>query len=297
MISRQLGGVNTPTVKPNGDFENKKVSPQDEKNKATFQKLIAESNELQKAQQQKLAGASEGGVLNVGESPTDREFRENLEKITGKKMDKMKNKLDKDDYLNLMVTQLKYQDPTKPMENTEMATQLAQFNTVEQLLGMNKLLEQIKNNQNQSQLERLSPLLGKDLKVKTDKILLKSIPAGDEKWMLGATLPQGAKSAAVEIKNDQGKVVRTLIPDGVKSTSASGETRVLWDGRDEMGRKVLPGAYNFSVEAASADGKPLDAQPFVTTKSTGIGGLDKGGHLETPLGFFELKDILSVHTA
>jgi len=41
--------------------------------------------------------------------------------------------LDKDAFLKLMTTQLRYQNPLEPMDNKEMVAQMAQFSSVEQL--------------------------------------------------------------------------------------------------------------------------------------------------------------------
>ncbi|ADY55412.1 flagellar hook capping protein [Syntrophobotulus glycolicus DSM 8271] len=49
--------------------------------------------------------------------------------------------LDKEDFLNLLVTQLKYQDPLNPSDSTEYVSQLAQFSLLEQMTNMNTSLE------------------------------------------------------------------------------------------------------------------------------------------------------------
>ena len=46
--------------------------------------------------------------------------------------------LDKDAFLNLLVTQLRYQDPLNPMEDREFIAQTAQFTTLEQMTNINR---------------------------------------------------------------------------------------------------------------------------------------------------------------
>ena len=47
----------------------------------------------------------------------------------------------RDEFLKLLVAQLKNQDPLNPMDGKDMAAQLAQFSTVEQLIAMNKSMD------------------------------------------------------------------------------------------------------------------------------------------------------------
>ncbi len=51
--------------------------------------------------------------------------------------------MDKDDFLQLYIEQLKNQDPMEPMDSNQMAAQFSQFSTVEQLINMNSTMEQM----------------------------------------------------------------------------------------------------------------------------------------------------------
>lgn len=51
------------------------------------------------------------------------------------------NLLNGDDFMTLLVAQLKNQDPTQPMDPTQFVTQLVQFNSLEQLIGIKRDLD------------------------------------------------------------------------------------------------------------------------------------------------------------
>ncbi len=77
----------------------------------------------------------------------------------------MSRQLDRDAFLKLLVSQLKYQDPTKPMEDREFIAQLAQFSALEQMTNVSKGLEALLYQQEANQA--LS-LIGKQVTVQMD---------------------------------------------------------------------------------------------------------------------------------
>lgn len=69
--------------------------------------------------------------------------------------------LDKDAFLKLLVTELRHQDPTQPMENKEFISQMAQFSALEQMTNVNKSIQTLNKS---SRSGEAYSLLGKQIK-------------------------------------------------------------------------------------------------------------------------------------
>ena len=82
---------------------------------------------------------------------------------------KAKKDMGKDEFLNLLVTQLKYQDPLNPMGGQEFSAQLAQFSSLEQLTNMNTTLTGIKDSVGEKKQDNLLDYIGKNIKTSDDE--------------------------------------------------------------------------------------------------------------------------------
>ena len=80
-----------------------------------------------------------------------------------------KDGMDKEAFLQLLVAQMKYQDPLEPTSNTEYISQYAQFSQVEQMQNMSSSMD----------LQRASSLVGKEVYIKT------TTSSGDTKLVQG----------------------------------------------------------------------------------------------------------------
>ena len=79
---------------------------------------------------------------------------------------KPSQELGKNDFLLLLTKQLQYQDPMKPVENTEFVAQMAQFSSLEQMTNMNASLEKFANASNQSSQFQALGMLGNTVSAK-----------------------------------------------------------------------------------------------------------------------------------
>jgi len=165
----------------------------------------------------------------------------------------------KDDFLKLLVAQLKNQDPLKPQDNTEFVSQLAQFSSLEAAMGTNTRLDSITSqNQGMANTEVVS-LVGK---VATVKGSLVTSQGSGVAVPVSFTLGASTDSTNVSIQNASGKVIRT-IPLGAHN---AGVVKVNWDGRDDQGNVVTAGTYAVSVQAKTKDGSAVS----VAQETTGL---------------------------
>ncbi len=174
-----------------------------------------------------------------------------------------KSQLDKDDFLKLMLAQMKNQDPTNPQKSHEMAAQLAQFTSLEQLFNVNENLKGLHNQQEPSTQFQALNLIGKSVSGDTSKI---SHSVGDERHDFGFELGRDAKEVKISISNDEGQDVRSFSVTNLKK----GENRMSWNGRDSQDNLVPAGNYRFTVEARDDAGKLVEAKTEFSGKITGV---------------------------
>ena len=166
-----------------------------------------------------------------------------------------KQSLDQTDFMNLLMKELQYQDPTNPMDSKEFTVQLTQFSSLEALENMNSTMKDVLAYQQSMQNATVTNLIGKSVKVSGNGAYLNGTAEMD------FNLEDDAVSLKIIIKNEAGKVVRSADLEAQNAGSGSYE----WDGKDDLGNEMTMGNYTFDVEALDIEGNPVST----TTKSLG----------------------------
>jgi flagellar basal-body rod modification protein FlgD len=198
--------------------------------------------------------------------------------------------LGKDDFLKLLITQLKNQDPLNPTDGTAFASQLAQFSSLEQLSNLNDAIQQSMSNSlylTQSINNSLaSNLVGKNVTVLSD-----SVTNSDQgETQLGYTLPQNAASASIEIQDEYGATVKTI--QGIPLLA--GDNKVSWDFSDNDGNALPEGKYTFKVNAYDESGNSITAQTFSSGTIEGIKYSNSGATVLINGVQYNLSDIMEI---
>jgi flagellar basal-body rod modification protein FlgD len=153
----------------------------------------------------------------------------------------------RDEFLKLLIAQLKNQDPLKPQDNTAFVAELAQFSNLEQAMGMNERLDLLAMQQQGLANSQVTSLVGTEATVKGSIVSLDGSGVGTQ---IAFSLSGASAATTVNIQDQNGQVVRTLELGGRRT----GVNTLNWDGRDSTGNVLPRGPYAVSVVATNGVG-------------------------------------------
>ena len=177
-----------------------------------------------------------------------------------------------DDFLALMIAQMKNQDPTKPMDQMAFMSQLAQFGTLSGVQELNGSFGDLSTSLTGAQAVQASSLVGRSVAMDTQVASLAPVgrnEAGDTVHMLSATVDMGRHSegGVFEVRDGSGRLVFSgQLPAG------SGHIPVVWDGAAADGSQLPPGEYSISAQVErGGDLRPARVYGHDTVISVAIG--------------------------
>lgn len=174
--------------------------------------------------------------------------------------------LGQQDFLKLMITQFRNQDPTQPMKNGEFLGQLAQFGTVSGIQNLESSFAALANSLQADQALRAASLVGRQVLVASDSASLSA------NGSLGGEIdvPEGGGHVKLTISDANGRQVRQID----LGMQPAGLVDFSWEGRAADGEAADPGAYSVSAELVTSEG--AQALPTLMTGKVESVSLDQG---------------------
>jgi len=156
--------------------------------------------------------------------------------------------LGKDQFLSILITQLRHQDPLQPMQDREFIAQMAQFTSLEQLMNINTQLTAMSQS-----LGSASSLIGKEI-----SWMEKSVNTDDLTWT--ETPKDGTDSHVMKT----GIVESIIVRDGVHYAKVGSSEVLLSDivrvenPAAESGEPEQGGAEAGAADALASEPAPAD---------------------------------------
>ena len=172
-----------------------------------------------------------------------------------------KQELGKDQFLQLLVTQLKYQDPLDPMKNDAFIAQTAQFSALEQMQQVNENITMQSGLHRQVVNASTVQYIGKSVLAPGNTI---ELTAG-QPAQFGADVPTAA-NLTVDITDRFGRVVDTL----QLSTDQADRLEIEWDGHDANNQPLPSGTYGFKIKGINSLGDTVLPVALMKGKVSGV---------------------------
>lgn len=161
------------------------------------------------------------------------------------------------DFLSLLVQQMRNQDPTKPMDSSQMVSQLAQISQVSATQALKASFDSLGASLQGNQILQASGMVGRNVVVPSAAGTLR------DGGMDGAVnVPDGGGQVLVKFTDKAGNVLRTMS----LGTPAAGLVRFHWDGIGDNGEAVPAGTYGLTAQAGNTA-----VATYVSGKVTGVG--------------------------
>ncbi|MGH7506590.1 MAG: flagellar hook assembly protein FlgD [Longimicrobiales bacterium] len=171
--------------------------------------------------------------------------------------------LGKQEFLQLLVTQLRHQDPLNPADPQEFAAQLAQFSTLEQMINIGEQLERSAQ-VDQTLIQMINgqsalALIGKNIVAEGDQV---TVPASGDvsvQVSVGGTGGDAVVRMYDAAGNEVGSMPLGQLPAGRQTLDLSALTGTL-----------APGSYSYVLEVTDAQGVAVESKTYSVSRVDGV---------------------------
>lgn len=201
--------------------------------------------------------------------------------------DAASSSLDADAFLQLLLTEIEYQDPLDPMDNTEYVAQLAQLSSLEQLTTISAGMDDVLDAVAQQTATTALFYLGATVEAEGNTIALED----GEAATVGFTLEDDAAAITANVYDSDGNIVSST----ALGEMDAGSYAFTWDGKTTSGSTADDGEYYVAFRAEDADGASVAVGTTVSGVVSGVETSSSGVELTLTDGrVVALSDITSV---
>lgn len=192
----------------------------------------------------------------------------------------------RDQFLKLLLAQLKNQDPLQAPDASKFTEQMTQFGQLEQLFDVNESLQKMSTSQGHDDRAQAIGMIGKQIQAPGDSFAL----AAGGKATLGYTLDRSADSVGMKILDSNGTVVRQLD----LGRQGIGTHATEFDGKDSDGAPLPAGNYSVRLAAVDNTGAAIGTQSIVQGIVSGVLFDPAGPLVQVGNSKIKLGDVMSV---
>jgi flagellar basal-body rod modification protein FlgD len=196
------------------------------------------------------------------------------------------NQLGQDEFLKLMLSQMKNQDPFKPQDPGAFIAQLAQFSTVSSTQAMQKDISTLSDSLRSSQVIDGTSLVGHNVMAATDTASLGTAGSVDG----AVNIPDGTTGAMLTVTDASGQLVRKM-----PLSTQTGLNAFSWDGNTDGGTRAAAGTYHIAAVAnVGGANQQVETQMASAVNSVTIDPTSHALTLNTDFGPIALKSVRRV---
>ncbi|HEY8585887.1 MAG TPA: flagellar hook assembly protein FlgD [Rhodanobacter sp.] len=171
--------------------------------------------------------------------------------------------LDQADFLSLLVQQMRNQDPTKPMDSSQMVSQLAQISQVSATQALQVSFDSLSASMQGNQILQASSMVGRNVVIPSGAGSLGADGMGG-----AVNVPDGGGQVFVKITDAAGNSIRTIS----LGSPPAGLVRFHWDGIGDDGTVQPAGTYGLQAQAGNTA-----VATYVSGQVTGVGMTERDG--------------------
>ncbi len=198
------------------------------------------------------------------------------------------SELGKNEFMELMLAQLKNQNPLEPQDNGEFISQLAQFSSLEEMQKLSGTVNDVVSQFRSTQALQASAMVGKTVLAPSSYGVL----GADGEISGTIEVPASTGGVRLSVQSASGELVRQID----LGASPAGVTSFTWDGKDGNGNPLPQGRYQIVAQASYPEGmQQLSTMVSANVDSVSLG---QGGSITLNLagmGSIALSDVKQIN--